>query len=141
MEGKKNDDVEYHSKLMYGSETGHVAIEDFDAKTRTISRFDLESTDYRATDRIDKLEFWMYREMIQQSTTPSTQTIKRMADDARAFLLDQASMNVLDLGGRMDEMSTALISEIAHSEQFQKCHVLRLNGWKGISSVKLRPSK
>ena len=51
MEGKKNNDVEYHSKLMYGSETGHVAIEDFDAKTRTISRFDLESTDYRATDR------------------------------------------------------------------------------------------
>ena len=94
MEGKKNhDDVEYHSKIMYGSETGRVAIEDFDAKIG-----------YRATNRIDKLEYWMYREMIQQSTTPSTQTIKRMSDDARSFLLDQASMNVLDLGGRMDEM-------------------------------------
>ena len=57
MEGKLNNDEEYHSKLVYGAEHGKVAIEDFEAKTRTLSRFDLESTAHRANDRIDKLEF------------------------------------------------------------------------------------
>jgi hypothetical protein len=136
---RKNDEEEFHSKLMYGTEHGRVAIEDSEAKSETLSKFDLGSTAYRAKDRIDKLEFWMYREMIQRNSSSSTLTMKRLSDDARAFLLDQASMNVLDLGGRMDDMSTPLIEEIAHSDQFQQCHVLRLSGWKGISSVKLRP--